>query len=989
MKFVPWSILCILSAAVFSFSIPIPAFNTLGPALPGFLFGSVRLRTDDGESSFSPEDLAPQADKYFIGDNSALSSSKWGTSAAGPFTATFMSGDVANFAVVDGRGISSALTVSGLNVTENFTITGSGSVFSSSGTVLPVNVSLGKTLNMGTHSIGTGTTTGVIKNGQGVLATIGGTFKGGFTLNAGTVVALASNALGSGTGNTLTINGGTLATDSERDFSGKFPGGIFISGDFQIGVSPSEVPLAVGDTNLIFSNAVSLGASTRTITIGHTNSGRFTGPISGASGTGLRVVRNPGGLGAVVLVAANTYTGPTTAESGTLAVVHSMAVANSSAIEIGADGNFNIRIAAGPLVMTAGQTLRAVGTTSSGKITTMMANGLTTAANSPIEFTAFNGSVPPLTISGPTNLTLAPGNPVTVTISHGGEPLGPGDHKLISRNPATAGVVSGLPTTVTVNGDGVAGTPSLVLLAGELYLRVTAVIAPDISVTPSSRDFGVQPLGQQSAEMSYTLRNDGNAPLVVGPVVSSNPSEFFISTDPNGAVLAVGSTATLGVRFTPSIEGGRTANISIGSNDPDENPLIVTASGNGIAPDTTPPVISYTPLANTSTAQIMTFPVNVTDNVGINSVSVTWDNPDNGTQVTEPCTFVTGTQWNCQMSSSLVNLGAISYLVSASDAAGNGSVNPANGTRNLFTNGASGTIDTSLYASFDTVHLGSGWTFLGNARVETAIDIEGNVHMAGNTLTLGCDSSFVGAGQGAYVIGKVTKEICGLEVFTFPVGTVPDNAFAGKRTEGTPQEYSPFTVEVTAVNGKSSLTVSANDEVMNGMYAAHSVSRWWDVLETGDVTANISFTWLDGDVSGSESNFKVIRRQTFSQVYEGTSDATTNTASAQSVSEFGGWSAGFLVPTAAAVSLSGRIQDFNSGRGIANAIVEVKGMDGSLAGAARTGSFGYFTVEGLTAGQSYTVYISAKRYTFTPQVINMFDSVDRMVFTAEPLASAN
>lgn len=71
------------------------------------------------------------------------------------------------------------------------------------------------------------------------------------------------------------------------------------------------------------------------------------------------------------------------------------------------------------------------------------------------------------------------------------------------------------------------------------------------------------------------------------------------------------------------------------------------------------------------------------------------------------------------------------------------------------------------------------------------------------------------------------------------------------------------------------------------------------------------------------------------------------------------------VPTAAEVSVGGRITTAD-GRGIRNIRVTVSG--GDLAGprSAITSAFGYWQVEGLTAGQSYVVSVGAKRYLFDP-----------------------
>ncbi len=91
----------------------------------------------------------------------------------------------------------------------------------------------------------------------------------------------------------------------------------------------------------------------------------------------------------------------------------------------------------------------------------------------------------------------------------------------------------------------------------------------------------------------------------------------------------------------------------------------------------------------------------------------------------------------------------------------------------------------------------------------------------------------------------------------------------------------------------------------------------------------------------------------------------------------------FLPPTAANVSVGGRIQTSDD-RGIRNVIVGLTLADGNYRWT-RTGAFGYYNFEGITAGQTVTVSVSSKRFTFNPQekVLQLEDSVADFDFTAE------
>lgn len=99
----------------------------------------------------------------------------------------------------------------------------------------------------------------------------------------------------------------------------------------------------------------------------------------------------------------------------------------------------------------------------------------------------------------------------------------------------------------------------------------------------------------------------------------------------------------------------------------------------------------------------------------------------------------------------------------------------------------------------------------------------------------------------------------------------------------------------------------------------------------------------------------------------------------------GGWGIEMLAPTAAAVSLSGRVSDA-FGRGVRGVMVVLEG--GGLPGPriALTSTFGYFSFEGLSSG-TYGVTVVAKRYTFavSSRTFNLTDSVWDADFIAEPL----
>jgi hypothetical protein len=84
---------------------------------------------------------------------------------------------------------------------------------------------------------------------------------------------------------------------------------------------------------------------------------------------------------------------------------------------------------------------------------------------------------------------------------------------------------------------------------------------------------------------TFTIQNTGNATLnLSAPTLSgANASDFAISSAPAGSVAANGST-TFQITFDPSAAGVRTATVSIGNDDSDEDPYTFAIQGTGTLP---------------------------------------------------------------------------------------------------------------------------------------------------------------------------------------------------------------------------------------------------------------------------------------------------------------------------------------------------------------------------------------------------------------------
>ena len=92
----------------------------------------------------------------------------------------------------------------------------------------------------------------------------------------------------------------------------------------------------------------------------------------------------------------------------------------------------------------------------------------------------------------------------------------------------------------------------------------------------------------------------------------------------------------------------------------------------------------------------------------------------------------------------------------------------------------------------------------------------------------------------------------------------------------------------------------------------------------------------------------------------------------------GFWTPAALAPTAAEVSISGRVLATN-GRGLTNArvvITDATGQNWTLI----TSAFGYFHFDGAKAGDTLIISISSKRYIFAPQVVTANENLSGLMF---------
>lgn len=122
----------------------------------------------------------------------------------------------------------------------------------------------------------------------------------------------------------------------------------------------------------------------------------------------------------------------------------------------------------------------------------------------------------------------------------------------------------------------------------EIDMSGNSLIIADGDSTPSAddhTDFGSAALTGGTVTRTFTLTNTGTAPLNLGnPKVvigGAHLTDFVVTTEPVSPVPVNGST-TVVVTFNPSSAGLRTADLSIVSDDNDENPYNFSLQGTGL-----------------------------------------------------------------------------------------------------------------------------------------------------------------------------------------------------------------------------------------------------------------------------------------------------------------------------------------------------------------------------------------------------------------------
>ncbi len=173
-----------------------------------------------------------------------------------------------------------------------------------------------------------------------------------------------------------------------------------------------------------------------------------------------------------------------------------------------------------------------------------------------------------------TSATLTGANSGDFTLTNTCTTVSPG--AICQINVTFRPTVTGTRTASVSVVDNAAGSPQSVPLTG-------TGIAATVTLSPASLNFGNVNVGSSSAVQKFTLSNAGNATLTItGITVTGLDPGDFSQTNTCGSSLAVATSCTISVTFTPVAAGTRSGSVSV-SDNASGSPQTASLTGSGIA----------------------------------------------------------------------------------------------------------------------------------------------------------------------------------------------------------------------------------------------------------------------------------------------------------------------------------------------------------------------------------------------------------------------
>ncbi|MFO1487066.1 MAG: autotransporter-associated beta strand repeat-containing protein [Verrucomicrobiota bacterium] len=395
--------------------------------------------------------------------------------------------------------------------------------------------------------------TSLLKTGTGILYMTNNvnSYAGGTTISNGIIAFNNGTAFGSGT---ITMAGGILDTfnalasvannvqvtaDSIIDVRNTSGSALTLNGDLAgtggtltfSNASTAGPTIQLTHTNISFSRPIDIavGAGTTLIVAGNNTGGSqmFNGVISGLQG----MISRNGGNGVTILNGANTYSGGTWLQNGTIGVGISSVSTVPPTVDSGALGT-------GPLTINSG-----------GASVGMYASGGARTVDNPINYTnTVTGS--PWIISGSNDLTFTGvvdffAGDRTLQVDNTGKTVFAGDI-------GNGGLIKTGSGTLYLNGNNSYSNPTIVsngalggigTIAGPVVIMPGASLAPGASVGTLTINNDLTINGNLAIEVNKSLSPSNDVVTVSGVLTNGGTGTLTVAN--LGAALAIGNKFTV------------------------------------------------------------------------------------------------------------------------------------------------------------------------------------------------------------------------------------------------------------------------------------------------------------------------------------------------------------------------------------------------------------------------------------------------------------
>lgn len=176
---------------------------------------------------------------------------------------------------------------------------------------------------------------------------------------------------------------------------------------------------------------------------------------------------------------------------------------------------------------------------------------------------------------GSSSVTITSSSPTTFSVNPSSFTLAEGESRTVevTFSPTTASGEGNYTGSLEIDPSASGAGTITVSLAGVGYKP-----KPNINVTPTSFEFGSQPVNSEAGQ-TLTISNEGDAALdgslfLFAPF-SASPASFSI---------APAASRSFTIKFKPTSRGTALGNLTVASNDPDSPSLLLGLSGTGVAP---------------------------------------------------------------------------------------------------------------------------------------------------------------------------------------------------------------------------------------------------------------------------------------------------------------------------------------------------------------------------------------------------------------------